>query len=177
MTLPQLIDDYLAGIPILRQAVAGMSREQALARPVAGKWSTLEVVCHLADIDALDADRMKRLIAEDRPTLMDCDQDLYAAALAYQDRDLEEEVGLIELTRWQMAGILRPLRDAALSRAGDYRIGERTEQRTLEQLLHKAIRHIRHHVTFIHEKRQALAAHVPPGDGEVVPGHTGEPLR
>ena len=49
--LPQLTDAYLAGPPALRQAVAGMSREQLTARPVPGKWSTLEVVCHLADFD------------------------------------------------------------------------------------------------------------------------------
>ena len=39
--MPDLIDDYLAGPQLLRQAVAGMSPEQLLARPVRGKWSTL----------------------------------------------------------------------------------------------------------------------------------------
>jgi uncharacterized damage-inducible protein DinB len=62
-TLVQLIDAYLAGTTALRQAVTGMSREQLLARPVSGKWSTLEVVCHLADFDPILADRMKRVIA------------------------------------------------------------------------------------------------------------------
>jgi len=45
-----LIDEYLAGPQLLRQAIAGMSREQLLARPIPGKWSTLEVICHLADL-------------------------------------------------------------------------------------------------------------------------------
>ena len=45
-----LIDDYLDGPRLLRQAVAGMTNEQFLARPVPGKWSTLEVVCHPASI-------------------------------------------------------------------------------------------------------------------------------
>jgi ribosomal protein S18 acetylase RimI-like enzyme len=156
MSLPQLIDSYLAGAAALRQAVAGMSRDQALARPVPGKWSTLEVVCHLADIDALDAERMKRIIAEDRPTLMDCDEQLYAAALAYQHRDLEGEVTLIEQTRRQMARILRTLPADALDRSSVYRIQDKTEQRTLEQLLNKAIRHVAHHTPFILDKRHAL---------------------
>jgi hypothetical protein len=156
MSLSELIDAYLEGAHALRQAVAGMTPAQAQARPVPGRWSTLEVACHLADIDALDADRIKRVIAEDRPTLMDADETRYAAALAYPQRDLEEEVTLIEKTRGQLARILRTLPEAALDRAGDYRIGDRVEQRTLRQLLEKAVRHVRHHVPFVLEKRRAL---------------------
>ena len=53
--LTPLIDNYLAGIQTVRGAVAGMTREQHLARPVPGRWSTLEVLCHLADPDDVDA--------------------------------------------------------------------------------------------------------------------------
>src|SRR5690348_14567988 len=81
-SLAALIDNYLAGPRQLRQAVAGLSREQLLARPVPGKWSTLEVVCHLADFDPIIADRMKRVIAEDRPQLLGADEQRFAAALA-----------------------------------------------------------------------------------------------
>src|SRR5436853_5619254 len=109
MKLPAMIDAYLAGPAALRAAVRGMSREQLLARPVPGKWSTLEVVCHLADFDPILADRMKRVIAEDRPSLLAADENRFAAALAYHDRDLEEEVTIIERTRKQMAHILRAL--------------------------------------------------------------------
>src|SRR5438132_2617695 len=96
-SLAELIDTYLAGPQTLRQAVAGMSREQLLARPVAGKWSTLEVVCHLADFDPILADRMKRVIAEDRPALLGADENRFAAALAYHQRDLEEELHILDL--------------------------------------------------------------------------------
>src|SRR5262249_46163092 len=105
MNLSPLIDAYLAGAEELRRAVAGMPRRQALARPVPGKWSTLEVVCHLADIDALDAERVKRTLAEDNPTLFDADENRYAASLAYHERELEEEVALIDNTRRQLARI------------------------------------------------------------------------
>jgi hypothetical protein len=151
--LPQLIDSYLAGVQTLRQAVAGMNREQLLARPVPGKWSTLEVVCHLADFDPILADRMKRVIAEDRPTLLGADQDRFAAALAYPQRDVNEELTIIEQTRRQMARILRTLPPEALGRVGVH--NERGPQ-TLEQLLRTATNHIAHHVKFIEEKRQAL---------------------
>ncbi len=151
--LTQLIDDYLAGIQTLRQAVAGMTREQLLARPVAGKWSTLEVVCHLADFDPILADRMKRTIAEERPTLLGADENRFAAALAYHERDLEEELTIIDRTRRQLARILRTLPESALQRVG---VHNERGPRTLEQLLTTATNHIPHHVKFVKEKRQAL---------------------
>ena len=47
-----LLDAYLGGPDRLRSAVAGLSREQLVSRPVAGRWRVLEVVYHLADSDA-----------------------------------------------------------------------------------------------------------------------------
>jgi hypothetical protein len=152
-SLPQLIEAYLAGPQTLRRAVAGLSRDQVTARPVPGKWSTLEVVCHLADFDPILADRMKRVIAEERPTLIGADENHFAAALAYQSRDLEEELAIIERTRSQIARILRTLPESALQRVGAH--NERGPL-TLEQLLNDATRHIPHHVKFIEEKRRAL---------------------
>src|SRR5207248_2912046 len=151
--LSALIEQYLAGAAELRAAVQGMSRQQLLARPIEGKMSTLEVVCHLADFDPIIADRMKRVIAEDNPTLVGADENRFRTALAYHDRDVEEELAIVERTRSQMARILRAVPAAALQRVGNH-----TERgaRTLEQLLTGAINHIPHHVRYIHDKRMAL---------------------
>jgi uncharacterized damage-inducible protein DinB len=152
-SLSQLVDDYLAGTALLREAVAGMSREQVLARPVPGKWSTLEVVCHLADFEPIFADRMKRVIALDGPALFGADEKRFAAELAYHARDLDEELILIEQTRRQMARILSTLDTDALARVG---VHNERGPLTLEQLLAGATRHIPHHIQFIWDKRRAL---------------------
>jgi hypothetical protein len=130
-----------------------MTREQLLARPIAGQWSTLEVVCHLADFDPILADRMKRIIAEDRPPLLGADEKHFAAALAYHDRDVEEELRILELTRSQMGRILRTLSPDALKRVGVH--NERGEL-TLERMITLATNHLPHHLAFIQKKRQAL---------------------
>jgi hypothetical protein len=152
-SLSELIDGYLAGSRALRQAVSGLTREQLLARPVPGKWSTLEVVCHLADFEPIMADRMKRVIAEERPQLIGADEQRFAAALAYHERDLEEELALIEHTRGQMGRILRRLGPEALRRVG---VHNERGPLTLEDLLTTAIKHIPHHARFILDKRRAL---------------------
>ncbi len=152
-SLPQMIDAYLSGPRVLRHAIDGMSPEQLLARPVPGKWSTLEVVCHLADFEPIQADRMKRIIALDCPTLLGADENRFAAALAYHQRDVEEELAIITQTRSQMARILRTLGPEALARVGVH--NERGEL-TLEKLLASTTNHIPHHVRFIYDKRKAL---------------------
>lgn len=156
MSFAPLIDNYLAGIATLRQAVTGMTRDQLLARPIPGKWSTLEVVCHLADFEPIYTERMKRVIAEDQPVFFNADETCFAATLAYSERDLEEELAVIELTRHQMARILRTLSPDAFGRTGTYKNGTHEETRTLERLLTGITGHITHHVKFIQEKRQAL---------------------
>jgi uncharacterized damage-inducible protein DinB len=151
--LHSLIDAYLDGPKQLHRAIAGMSREQLIARPIAGKWSTLEVIAHLVDFDPIIADRMKRVIAEDKPNLLGADEQKFVAALGYHDRDVNEELTILEATRSQMARILRKLPDSALERVG---IHNERGPRTLEQLLKGATDHILHHLKFVMEKRQAL---------------------
>jgi hypothetical protein len=156
MRMQQLIDEYLAGPRVLRQAITGLSRDHLLSRPVPGKWSTLEVICHLADFEPIYADRMKRVIAEDQPLFLNADEQRFAASLAYQSRDAEEELTLIEKTRSQLARILGTLAPTALERKGVYRKEGQDEPRTLERLISTITNHIPHHVKFIREKRKAL---------------------
>jgi uncharacterized damage-inducible protein DinB len=148
-----LIEAYLDGPTRLRRAVADLSAEQLVARPVPGKWSTLEVVCHLVDSEQAWCHRMKRVIAEQKPLLIGYDESRFAAALAYHDRDLEQELVLLEGMREQMARILRTLPDAAWSFTG---VHSERGLMTLEELLRAETEHIPHHLGFIVEKRRAL---------------------
>lgn len=148
-----LIDQYLAGPEQLRQAVAGMTDEQFDAAPIPGKWSTRQVVCHVADFEPVYADRMKRVIAVSEPTFFGGDPDVFAARLAYDQRDVEEELQLIEAVRRQMARILHSLTDDEFQR-----IGHHSEDGTitLATLFQRITDHIPHHVRFVEEKRRAL---------------------
>jgi hypothetical protein len=153
MTFDKQIDTYFDGARLLRAAVAGMPRELLTVRPVAGKWSTLEVLCHLADFEIVYADRMKRVIAEQEPTLFGGNPDVFAARLGYQDRKAEEELRVVEVVRAQMARILHGLSPADFQRQG--RHSERGLL-TLETLLSQITAHIPHHLRFIEEKRRVL---------------------
>ena len=107
MNHAKLIEDYLAGPQKLRVAIAGMHPDQMDTQPIPDKWSTRQVVCHITDCEVVYADRMKRVLAEDNPLLLNLDPDAFAAALSYQQREVEEELQLIEATRQHIVRILR----------------------------------------------------------------------
>lgn len=153
MSYAALIEEYLSGPQLLRQAIEGMTLEQLAAAPVPGKWTTRQVVAHIADFEPVYADRFKRVIAEENPTFFGGDPDLFAERLAYADRDVELECQLIESVRQQMGIILRSLPEDVMQRTG---IHSEDGPVSLERLLRNITNHIPHHVRFIEEKRRLL---------------------
>jgi uncharacterized damage-inducible protein DinB len=153
METEQLLREYMAGPERLRVAVGSLNQTQAKERPIAGKWSTLEVVCHLADFEPIYADRLKRVLAMDEPKLLSADENRFAQRLAYHDRDLIEELHLIEVTRRQMARILQSLAPADWQRVGHH---DERGPLTAARLVQYAVNHINHHAPFIEAKRAAL---------------------
>jgi uncharacterized damage-inducible protein DinB len=153
MDVEKAIQEYLTGPKLLQDAIAEMSKGQLDARPVPGKWSTREVVCHIADFEPIYSDRMKRVIAEHEPTMLGGDPDLFAARLAYSIRDAEEELATIDVTRSQMARILKTLKAEDFQRKG---LHSEDGPLTLETLLKRITGHIPHHIKFIEEKKAAM---------------------
>ena len=149
----QLIAGYLAGPKQLRDAIKGMNAQQLDAQPVAGKWSTRQVICHIADFEPVYVDRMKRVIAQEEPTLFGGDPDLFASRLSYSERDIEEELQLITACRNHMARILKTVKPEGFARRG---VHSESGPITLEKLLSNIANHIPHHLPFIAEKRRAL---------------------
>jgi uncharacterized damage-inducible protein DinB len=153
--LQTLVDRYAAGPGALRAAVAGLTTDQLLKPVAPGRWSILGVVCHLADAEILYADRIKRVLAEDRPTMFALDPDQFMARLQESQRDLEEELALVESVRKHIARILRSASAADFDRVG---IHSADGPLTLRTLLERIAGHIPHHLEFILKKRAALNA-------------------
>ncbi len=154
----ELVAAYEQGINDLRSAVAGMTPEQVLARPVPGKWSTVECVGHIADTEIFFTDRIVRTIAMDRPLLMSPDENLYIERIDYQSFDLDEQLALFTALRRHAVRILRAQPPEAWSRTA---VHSEAGLLTLRQLVLQAIRHLQHHLPFIAEKRSALEAGQP----------------
>ncbi|HZL33925.1 MAG TPA: DinB family protein [Tepidisphaeraceae bacterium] len=148
-----LVHEYENAAGLVGQAIKGLSREDLLAFPVPGTWSIQQIVLHLADSEQVFADRMKRVIAEENPSLLAFDDKKWSANLHYHEQSAQDAAGLLELTRKQMSHILRNLPDSAFERKGNHNVAG---PQTLRQILEKANKHLHHHMEFIVDKREKL---------------------
>lgn len=149
-----LIKNFKAGGQKLRQAVDRVTREEALAKPGPGKWSIQELVIHLVDSDAILIDRMKRVIAEDNPSLLCADEQAYVDRLHCDDQSLDDAVTLFDLSRCQFSRVLYKLDDAEFDRFGTH--SAELGKITLKELIKVYSNHLDHHLKFLKDKRLRL---------------------
>jgi hypothetical protein len=149
----QFIEDFAAGASKPRQAVAGLNEKDLHARPGPGDWSIHELVIHLADSDGIGIDRMKRIIAEENPSLLNYDETAYIARLHCDAQSLEDALTLFEVGRRQFARVLRRLPDETFDRFGTHNVQGRL---TLTDLVQGYAGHLDHHLEFLYAKRERL---------------------
>jgi uncharacterized damage-inducible protein DinB len=154
----ELIEKYAADADVPAKSIAGLERADLLAFPVPGTWSIQQIILHLMDSDLIASDRMKRVAAEDRPTLVGYNETAFAKTLAYEHVSARDAAEIFRLNRLMTAEILRRLPPTAFGRAGNHT--ERGEV-TLEQLLKTYVEHVDHHLKFIREKRKLLGKPLP----------------
>ena len=153
----ELIERYANGGDKLALAIRGLTREDLLAEPDpdwnAGKWTIQQVVIHSVDSDLVCSDRLKRMIAEDNPTLIGYDENKFAANLFYDDQSAEQAIALLDLNRKLFATVLRKLPPSAWDRKGTH--NERGVI-TVGGYLKSTVEHLDHHIGFIHKKRAKM---------------------
>ncbi|HEV8573332.1 MAG TPA: DinB family protein [Dehalococcoidia bacterium] len=74
-------------------------------------WSPAEVLTHLADTEVVTGWRLRQILAEDEPTLQPYDQERWAAALKYHQRDSTLALETFAVARQANLEILRLLSD------------------------------------------------------------------
>lgn len=155
----EVINRYEYGSELLRYASQGLTPEQEQARTGPGAWSIAELVAHMVDSDSVGIERMKRVIAEDNPTLMAYDQDKWIARLDSQSMPVAEGVALFAANRNWMTRILRKCTEEDFARTGVH-----TEDgvKTLAKLVVGYVGHLDYHLKFLYAKRAILGVSLYP---------------
>ena len=152
-----MIEHYANGGDKLSMAIRGLTQEDLLAAPDpdwnAGRWSIQQVVIHCVDSDLVSSDRLKRMIAEDNPTLIGYDENKFAANLFYDDQSADQAIALLDANRKLFTTVLRKLPEKAFERKGTH--NERGAL-TVGGYLKSTVEHLDHHIGFIHKKRAKM---------------------
>src|SRR3954453_21257056 len=95
----ELLDIYEDGGRKLAKGIEHLDRNDLIAVPIPGKWSIQQLVVHLADSDLVIADRMKRVIAEDNPSLLAFDENKWVERLHYELQSAQDAAAMVALNR------------------------------------------------------------------------------
>lgn len=133
-------------------SIHGIAAEDLRRPERAGRWSILNVIAHLSDLDLLTNVRMRMILADDHPRLPGFDQERFVAAVHEEDTlaDLLEQFGA--LRRMNLSLVAR-LSDAELSRTGDH---PEYGSMTVRQLINRLQRHEEKHLQQIDGVKNAL---------------------
>lgn len=102
----------------LRRSIEDLSAEEIARSPRPEKWSIQQVLNHLQDSELMWSVRLRRVLAEDRPTLYGYDQDLWAEALHYEESDHEQTLAVFAAVRAANLSLLRSISKEDLERVG-----------------------------------------------------------
>lgn len=149
----QLIKQYELGFAEVERALADFPREQLTAKPLPGKWSASEIVHHLADSEMRAALRLRQLLTEDRPMIQNYDQELYAARLNYNTRDIAPALEAFRGARFTTAQLLAHMADADWAREG---VHPEHARYTADNWLEIYAAHAHNHAAQIRRLREAL---------------------
>jgi len=115
-----LIAQYKAGYDEVVRSLEGFTDAETTEHPLPGKWSAREIVQHLADSEMNSAVRMRKLLTEESPQIQGYDQEVYASALRYNERDIRPALDALRGARATTGQLLDSMTEEDWAREGTH---------------------------------------------------------
>ena len=142
--IADLLERFRRGPELLAVVLTGVFGEEEDFSPAPGKWSPRQIVAHLADSELVSAHRMRQVLAEENPTLIAYDQNLWASNLDYARRKPKQSLETFRRLRAENFELLKGLPENAFERAGNHtERGPVTLRRLVEGIAEHAESHAR----------------------------------
>jgi hypothetical protein len=142
--IKDLLERFRRGPELVATAMTGAAGAELDFKPGPEKWSLRQIVAHLADSEIVAADRFRRIIAEDKPTLIGFDQDAWARNLDYARRKTSESIETFRRLRGENYELIKDLPAEAFERIGNHNErGPMTLRKHLETMAAHAESHAR----------------------------------
>ena len=128
----ELLQKYRSGHQAVVDAVANMREEELDHSPGDGDWTPRQIVHHIADSEMTSAIRLRKLVAEDNPTIEGYDEKVFADSLT-RDRPIEPSLNAVRWARESTLQILERLTEDEWKKAGTHtELGPYSVERWLE---------------------------------------------
>jgi uncharacterized damage-inducible protein DinB len=135
-------------------AVSGLAPAILRYKPAPDKWSILEILGHLADIEIVYAYRLRQMLADEKPVIAPMDQNAWAKHLGYMETAAPELVALYGLNRHHNVRLLRRLKAGDLEKAAFH--PEHNKDVTVAEIVEMMAGHGKSHLGQIEQlKREA----------------------
>lgn len=151
-----LLERFRRGPELVAVVLTGVfgEEEDFLAEP--STWSIRQIVAHLADADLVGAHRFRQIVAEENPTLVAFDQNLWTKNLDYARRKPKQSLDTFRRLRGESYDLLKDLPPEAFDRAGTHTERGRI---TLGELLEGYAGHAESHARQMQAIREAYKRH------------------
>ena len=116
--LADLLERFRRGAEVLSVVTTGVAGLEQDFKPSEKAWSIRQVVCHLADSEAVAVMRLRQVAAEDNPTLQAFNGESWADHLDYSKRKISGVIETFRRLRTENYEMLKDLPEAAFARAG-----------------------------------------------------------
>lgn len=150
---PEQIDQYESAPLQFATAIEGLSEEQVSRAPAPGEWSIHEVLVHLPDSETFAYERVRRILAEEQPTLHAFSEEIWAARLAYPTQDARLALDLFRALRRSNAALFRALSAKQWERSGNH--SERGSM-SLYDVFMTFLRHGQAHLEQVEQAKRSL---------------------
>jgi len=137
--------DILATGP--RQVAAlikGVSKKKLAARPAPDKWSVVEIVAHLADVELVQGYRVRLILGSNGIAIQGFDQDAWARYSDYAKHDIALSMEAYKVTRERTLRLMKSLPPELWESYGMHsERGRETVTRVSEMMAGHDINHLR----------------------------------
>lgn len=128
----------------LAAATSGLPAETLRYKPAPDKWSILEILGHLADIEIMFGHRIRQILADKKPVIAPMDQNAWAANLGYMETPAPEMIALFGVNRHHNLRILRRVKSQDLNKSAYHPELKRDVQ--LSEIVQKLDAHTQNHL-------------------------------
>ena len=151
----ELLERFRRGAEVVAATLTGAAGAEVDFKPAPDHWSVRQIVAHLADSEMVGAERFRRTIAEENPTILWYDEKAWAEKLDYATRKYSASLETFRRARAENYELLKDLPENAWSRPC---VHSKEGPMNLDTLLRIYAEHAEKHAMQIRRVRDAYKA-------------------